>query len=603
MSPRNTNPPSSESAGSRSGLQFRTKLSISMAVVVLGVMIGSLLVLRGTVQEEAVKRIKQDLEITRELVSGLIENRRVRLMELAGGAGGSELVRLMLTDTTLDLPTRTDLVENEILPNFPQLDLMLVAGPDGLLLAGNQIAREIEPALTDTSLFQASLEGRAGNGFVFHQGRCLQVMSLPLLIGPAAESELIGAVAVGVFWTGKDLKRLRELSHAEIALLHQGRIFLSTGKPFIALRGEAEPPTDLERLVWTLTGEQAAVEKIGGERFVMLKVVEPGRLTPPFVLAQSLDAQLVFAQVIRERIVQVGLAGIVVGILVSVFLGAGISRPIRRLRDAAGRIAAGDLDQNVSIDTGDEFSELAAAFNRMAAGLKERDRIRNTFGRYIDEEVARDLLQRPEAAALGGDKRTVAILMADLRGFTAGVESLTPEQTLRLLNAFFTRMIEAVKRHRGIIVDFVGDGVLVFFDPLDRPVASAVRLAVDCASDMQREMSFFRQEMTDAGLPMLYLAVGLNAWPVVVGNIGSESRVKYGIVGSPVNHTQRIQEQAKAGEIIASDAVVTQAGDRLVVCRSFQATLKGVDEAFRLHSVNCRPGVRRRGTAPTGPAT
>ncbi len=596
MPHRNTTLPPSEPPGTRTGLQFRTKLSLSIAVVVLGVMIGSLVVLRGAVQEEAVKRIKQDLEITRELVSGLIENRRMRLMELAGGAGGSELLRLMLTDSTLDSPTRTDLVENEILPNFPQLDLMLVAGPDGRALAGNRIARELGPALTEVSLFRSSLEGRAGSGFVFHEGRCLQVMSLPLLIGPAAESELIGAVAVGMFWTEKDLRRLRDLSRAEIALLHQGRIFLSTGEPFLTLRREGEPPTGLERLVWTLSGDGPSIEKIGAERFVMLKVVEPGRLTPPFVLAQSLDAQLVFARVIRERIVQIGIAGIVLGVLISVFLGTGISRPIRRLRDAAGRIAKGDLDQHVSIDTRDEFSELADAFNRMAGGLRERDRIRNTFGRYIDEEVARDLLKRPEAAALGGKRRTVAILMSDLRGFTAEVESLTPEQTLMLLNAFFSRMIEAVKRHHGIIVDFVGDGVLVFFDPLDGPVETAVGRACDCADEMQKEMVFFREEMAEAGLPGLDLAVGLNAGPVVVGNIGSRSRVKYGIVGAPVNHTQRIQEQAGAGEIVASDGFVARAGTRLRVCRSFEATLKGVGGTFRLHSVNCRPG------APTGPA-
>ncbi len=99
----------------------------------------------------------------------------------------------------------------------------------------------------------------------------------------------------------------------------------------------------------------------------------------------------------------------------------------------------------------------------MIMGLKERDFIRDTFGRYVNKEVARELLKRPEAGRLGGEKRQVAVLMADIRGFTQVSEFLTPEETIRILNHYFSHMITVIREHDGIIVDFYGDGVLVFF--------------------------------------------------------------------------------------------------------------------------------------------
>jgi class 3 adenylate cyclase len=203
----------------------------------------------------------------------------------------------------------------------------------------------------------------------------------------------------------------------------------------------------------------------------------------------------------------------------------------------------------------------------------------------VDEEIARELMRRPEASRLGGEKREVAVLMSDLRGFTPLVETLSPDATVNMLNRYFSRMIESIHRHRGIIVDFFGDALLVFFDPLEEPLAPVIERAVRCALHMQRTMEIFNAENRAEDLPEFKMGIGLNAGEVVVGNIGSETRAKYGIVGSAVNVTQRIQSEAQGGEVIVSESVHSLLKNQLIIKRSFETQLKGIQERAQLYLV------------------
>lgn len=260
-------------------------------------------------------------------------------------------------------------------------------------------------------------------------------------------------------------------------------------------------------------------------------------------------------------------------------------RSITEISDAAGRVATGNYGTSLTVRSRDEIGQLTQSFNTMVEGLKERDFIRNTFGRYVDHEIARELLKRPEAARLGGVKREVAILMSDIRQFTPLAESLSPDVIIGLLNRYFSALIEVIHRHQGIIVDFFGDSVLVFFDPLEGPLEPVIRKSIDCAFEMQEIMTKFNEEVEISGLPQLEMGIGVNSGEVVVGNIGSETRAKYGIVGSPVNITQRIQSEAKGGEVIISEPVYGHLSGELVIKRAFSIPLKGVKGQVRLYLV------------------
>lgn len=258
---------------------------------------------------------------------------------------------------------------------------------------------------------------------------------------------------------------------------------------------------------------------------------------------------------------------------------------IKTLSKNAQTVAQGEYGFPVRVDSQDEIGQLVENYNHMVAGLKERDFIRDSFGRYVDPDFAKMLLKHPDAGALGGKRREVVLLMSDIRGFTALSETLSPEIIIRVLNQYFSHMIQIIQDHNGIIVDFFGDAILVFFEPLSGATADTVFCSVQCASRMQSEMKSFNKKMQAKQLPELGMGIGINAGQVIVGNIGSDTRAKYGVVGSAVNLTSRIQAEAGKQEIIISESVFQYLEGHLHIQKTFSAKLKGVDEPVRLRVI------------------
>ena len=258
-------------------------------------------------------------------------------------------------------------------------------------------------------------------------------------------------------------------------------------------------------------------------------------------------------------------------------------------------LAAGNYGDKITVSSQDEIGRLAGSFNTMVEGLKERDAIRNTFGLYVDPDFARALLNQPEAGRLGGKRQEVAILMADIRGFTPMAERLSPEATIEVLNRYFSAIIPLVQERGGIIVDFVGDAILVFFEPIDDSLSATAQRCVRCAFDMHATMGHLNRQLEALDLPALNMGIGINSGPVVVGNIGSEERKKYGIVGAAVNATQRIQGQSDAGEVVVSEAVHGMVASQVGVTRAFSTSLKGVPSPVQLYALE--PGEKKHITA------
>jgi class 3 adenylate cyclase len=333
-----------------------------------------------------------------------------------------------------------------------------------------------------------------------------------------------------------------------------------------------------EKSFGTILGPGHPPEKVGG--FYRIKQA-------PWTVVLFAPGKEVLAPIIKFRFYY-ALAGslcIALILLLIRFVGGKMVESITKISKAAEQVAGGDYGEPLPVKTRDEIGQLTRSFNTMVQGLKERDFISNTFGRYVDQEIARELMRRPEASRLGGEKREVAILMSDLRDFTPLAETLSPDVTISMLNRYFSRIIETIQKHQGIIVDFFGDALLVFFDPLEVPVAPAIERSVRCALDMQRMMEVFNAGNRGENLPELKMGIGLNAGEVVVGNIGSETRAKYGIVGSAVNVTQRIQTKAGGGEVVISESVYISAQDQLLVQRAFEAQLKGIKGNVKLYVV------------------
>lgn len=218
-----------------------------------------------------------------------------------------------------------------------------------------------------------------------------------------------------------------------------------------------------------------------------------------------------------------------------------------------------------------------ARLERERDEMEERARfVRETFGRYVDDAVVQTLLDEPEGLRLGGEKREISILMSDLRGFTSLCERLPPETIVSLLNGYFGAMTEIVLSYGGTIDELLGDAMLVIFGaPLSQP-GHADR-AVSCAIAMQRAMDAVNERSAAQGLPRLEMGIAINTGEAVVGNIGSHQRTKYGVVGSHVNLTARIEALTVGHQVLVSEATWRACSLPLDVVDELTFTAKGFE--------------------------
>jgi adenylate cyclase len=281
-----------------------------------------------------------------------------------------------------------------------------------------------------------------------------------------------------------------------------------------------------------------------------------------------------------------GIVAIVVILLLIRLATRSVGRSIGKISAAAEKVQEGDYSVSIPEDRSDEIGLLSRRFNEMIAGLRQRDIIQRTFGRYVDRAVAEELMSKPEALRLGGEIRTVTIMMSDLRDFTQMSEKLRPEEVIKMLNRYFARMIAVIERYKGIIVDFYGDSILVFFDGVTSDVPKRAMDAVNCALEMQKAMQSFVNENVELGLPPITMGIGIHTGEVIVGNIGTESRAKYGIVGSNVNLTDRIQYAATGGKVVVSEETYERICAKLGVATELFVCLKGVEEDKKLYEID-----------------
>jgi adenylate cyclase len=246
------------------------------------------------------------------------------------------------------------------------------------------------------------------------------------------------------------------------------------------------------------------------------------------------------------------LAGLtlVVGLFAIVMAARSVADPVAAVRSALARVEAGDFGARIEVDDSSDLGLLEAGFNRMAGGLAERESLRDLFGRHVGRDVARAALEG--GAELGGEERHAAALFVDLVGSVSLPARHTPAEVVALLNRFCAIVVDAVEARGGLVNKFQGDAVLcVFGAPVRRPDAAGDALAA--ARDMRARLA--------RELPDLDMGIGVSAGTVVAGNVGSEQRYEYTVIGDPVNEAARLCELAKTRpeRVLASEAVVREA--------------------------------------------
>ena len=210
--------------------------------------------------------------------------------------------------------------------------------------------------------------------------------------------------------------------------------------------------------------------------------------------------------------------------------------------------------------------------------------IKKVFGQYVTNEVAEAVLSSDGPLALGGERRKVTVLMADLRGFTPMSEKLPPEEVVDALNVFLGTMADVVMKYGGSVDNFIGDAIMAVFGvPVAKPDDAA--RAVACAVEMQNLMALVNADIEGRGLPDLTMGIGLSTGEVVAGNIGSELRVKYSVIGSTVNQAARIEGIASGGQIFASDTTFDEVSHIVRTVGHLNVKLKGLNRPVPIYEI------------------
>lgn len=277
-----------------------------------------------------------------------------------------------------------------------------------------------------------------------------------------------------------------------------------------------------------------------------------------------------------------------IGVLFALWFAGSVSRPIMRLRDAVARMGEGNWSVEVPEHGAVEVRNLGKSFNELGKKLTEyvekRDFIRDTFGRYLTQEVVSRLLESRDGLALGGEAREITMIMSDIRGFTARIADMQPQQVIFFLNRYLGKMVEVIQDHMGIVDEIMGDGILAFFGAPE-PLADHPSRAVACALQMQAVMEEINALNEADGLPPIEMGIAVHTGTVVVGNIGSEKRTKYGAVGAAINLTGRMESYAVGGQVLISHSTYERIPQMLDVADVLEIQMKGVTLTSVLYDV------------------
>jgi adenylate cyclase len=238
---------------------------------------------------------------------------------------------------------------------------------------------------------------------------------------------------------------------------------------------------------------------------------------------------------------------IVLVTILSIYAARALLKPLNQLKDGADEISQGKFDSKIEITTHDEFKDLGDAFNNMAGQLnkfheeqkQKQKNLESAFGQYVGDQMIDNIL-KGEKVKLGGERKYITVLFSDIKNFTTISESLEPEVLVKHLNKYLTAMTDIIIKHGGVIDKYIGDAILAFWGaPL--PMEDHAYKACLAAEEMIDKLKEIQKEWAEQGLPEIDIRIGVNTGGALVGNVGSEQRLSYTVIGDVVNLASRLE--------------------------------------------------------------
>lgn len=408
-----------------------------------------------------------------------------------------------------------------------------------------------------------------------------QPMVLEVVVTPIIddfEGDVVGAMIVGMPFMNYGEQEFEDVKETPSGLWLDGRLYSQTistnahaslGEVLMAnvKPGESAPPG-------------LSLAKDGVVHRVFYTPLNPESQLPQVnrVVLYSLGKAQEAEEELRSQILMFSGLAIVVALIISLLLSHGLSVPLHQLVDGTEEIKQGNFEVKVPVSSKDELGQLAQSFNEMTTDLALKEKYHNVLNMVTDKDVASELMKGQ--VTLGGEKRKISVLFCDIRGFTALTEGMDPGEVIAMLNEHMTALADVVAANKGVVDKFVGDEIMAVFGA-PKSYGDDTFNAVKAGLDMIAE----RRRLNESSKYQISIGIGISTGEAVAGNMGSQNRLNYTVLGERVNLGARFCGVAEPGEVVIGDTTQTELGDRITVEDKDLVRLKGFTEEIKAFRV------------------
>src|SRR5688572_20992106 len=517
-----------EPARSASG-RLQNRIVVFFVALLMAVQLVSYVLIRYAIEQTAQNTLREELRVGARTFQRLLQQNSQRLVEstvvLTSDFGFRAAVASNDRNTILSV-----LNNHSARINATGVALL---GLDGIIVADTlNRANEGKPFPAPRLVELAASVGRA-SGMRVVDGRPFQSVIVPVLAPEPIAWVSMDFVVDDV--TARDLKNLSSADVSFVLIGDGGVEVLATTLPKTR-RGDLAPQAN----AIVAQGQAGARVSMGGEDYeAIATILEGGSGRGIYtILQRSVAEGLMPYRALEAALLVIAGLSLALTLVGSVRIARRITQPVSQLAEAVREVEQGNYDVRVGATSRDEIGDLAHAFDGMARGLAERDRMRDVLGKVASSEVVAQLMEN--RIELGGAEVEATVMFTDMRNFTGIAESLSPQQSLQLLNRVLTVVSEVIESHGGIVDKYLGDGAMGVFGAPVRREDDAQR-AVVAALEIRDRVHGLGPELAERGLPAAQIGVGLNTASMVAGNIGSPSRLNYTVLGDGVNLASRLE--------------------------------------------------------------
>lgn len=531
-------------------------------------------------RQHALAQIEASLRAGAHIFEKLIEQRNLQITSAAAILSRDHAFQVAFAGAEQDRATTLSALES--LQTRSKADLVLIASLDKELLFDTRRPALHGIAFPFPQLIEKAETSETTYAFVV-LGKELYAMAITPLRAPDPIAWLCPAFRINDAFA----REIKTYSDLEITFFDQSdlrKINVLLATTFDGKEREALVSTLRER---AFVPQQITDVSFNRERYVSFFLPLPTETgTAAVLLQRSLDRELAPYLRLERTYLILALVGLAISAAVGIWIARGVSKPVLQLAEGARKIADGDYQHRVNVNQPDEMGLLAASFNHMSKGLAERDQVRDLLGKVVSPAVAAELLRKD--VTLGGEEREVTVLFSDVRNFTTMCEALPPQEVLGILNRYFTRMSAIVEAHGGVVDKYVGDAIMALFGA---PLANSddADRAMEAALEMCEALDELNAQQQVRGHPAINIGIGINTDVVIAGNMGSQSRLNYTVIGDGVNLASRLEGLTKtpdyATRIIVSRTTLAKAKGRYQTRSLGEVAVKGKQKPTEIYAL------------------